>query len=166
MEDDLTLPLSLLQPVDIRRVREPGIVLPIQPSDQTIAITLWDENPFALLLDGPHSFTFFQIDERSRFSGLFIPTPQVVVSVSSATRGEAVWQQRGTLILEGGRANVVGCRAGDHWGDSVNVPLWQEIDFQGAERTTVGFTQWCLRVVDGHEKRVVWRSQGQADQTE
>lgn len=162
MDEDVWLPLRMMRPVDIRQFKEPGIVLPVQPRDPTIAITIWEDSVFGMLLDGPHSFTFFKVEAQSRFLGLFIPTPEIVVSVSSASKGEAVWQQRGALILEDGRANVVGNRAGDQWSDPVNVPLWQDIDFQGAEGKTVGFNRWHLRVTDEHEHRVIWRSPEQA----
>lgn len=158
MGHDLILPLSAMRSVDIRKLKESGIVLPIQAHDRTLAITIWDGEPFAIVLDGPRSFTFFQIDVHSHFQGLFLPAPEIVVSMPSATRGESAQGIPGTLILENGRANVVGRRVGDRWGDPVNVPLWQEIDETCSNGKTIGFSRWSVRVGDGHERHTIWQS--------
>ncbi|MEQ6335076.1 hypothetical protein [Sphingobium sp. MK2] len=150
------LPLSAMRPVDIRTLNEPGLIFPIEKNAPCVAVTLWKEIPTAIVLDGPHAFTFFKIENHSRATGLFVPAPEIVVKVGSAVRGESAWDKRGTLILENGCAHVIGSMAGSSWSDPVNIPLWQQVETEQASGKVVGFSGWSLRIPDGLSSHTIW----------
>jgi len=160
MADDLKLPLSALRPVELHKLREPGLVFPIDASRPLMAFTIWEERPKGIFLTGTNAFKFFPIEEETRGLGLFLPSPDIVVSTASGSSRERLWDQHGALLLQEGKAHILASRADYHWADPVAIPLWQSVDMASTGKA-IGFCRWSIRFTDGTEQRTVWRFDGQ-----
>lgn len=159
MADDLQLPLHALRPIELQTLKEPGLIFPIEPSRPLMAFTLWDEVPTAIFLAGDNAFRFFPVKHDMRRAGLFLPAPDIVVSIQSAARSETLGEQQGTLLLQEGKAHIIASRDGDHGSDAVAVPLWQTVQMPNIAKS-IGFYRWSLRFTDGLQQRTIWQFEG------
>lgn len=160
MADDLQLPLSALRPVEIHRLREPGLIFSTDPKRPIIAFTLWGETPTAICLAGVHAFRHFRVKEDTRCTGLFLAAPEIVVGVPSISRSESVEMQHGALLLEEGKAHILSSRLDRDGADPDAVPLWHQFELPHG-RKGISFYRWSIRFTDGAEQRTVWRFDGQ-----
>jgi hypothetical protein len=155
MEDDLLLPLGAATASDIRDIKQPGLVLPIREQDQRLLITEWDDKIYAVMLTGEYAFLFFPVSLQSPHTGLFIPTPEILVDFASATDARNRDGDVGLLILEQNSLSVIASQAGSQMAQPQPVPLWKSIE-GGSEAARVAFTRWAIGIHQGENYRILW----------
>ncbi|HEX6375947.1 MAG TPA: hypothetical protein VFZ91_09510 [Allosphingosinicella sp.] len=155
MKNDALMPLGDATARDIRDIKQPGFVVPVRQRDETLLITKWGDEMCAIMLTGEHSFIFFPISLRSPHTGLFIPAPEILIDLSSATDARNIDQERGLLILAQNSLSVVASKAGDQFGDPQPVPLWRVVD-GGSEAASVAFAKWGIGIRQGDGFRTLW----------
>lgn len=140
---------------DIRELKEPGLLLPIRKSDEIVAITRWDDVMYGIMLTGPQAFIYFTINIRNPHEGLFIPSPEIVVDRTTASRGVNHENEEGAAILEQDKFSVVATLAGDRFADPQLVPLWATVS-GGSSGAKVAFTRWGLGLRHGEKLDELW----------
>jgi hypothetical protein len=149
------IPLGAATASDIRDLKQPGFVAPIRERDQAMLVTKWGDEMCAVLLGGEHSFMFFPISLRSPHTGLFFPSPEILVDLSSAKDARNAEQEQGLLILAEDLLSVVATKAGDQFGDPQPVSLWKTVE-GGSDAAKVAFARWSIGLPRGDGFHILW----------
>ena len=158
------IPIGNVIAADIRDLKQAGLLLPLQKSDQTILVIDWGGTMHGVMLTGDHAFINFPVNVRNPHVGLFVPEPEILVDFSSATNGIGHEYEEGMLILEQGQLSVVSSPVGERFGDPQKVPLWSKVA-GGSEAAKVAFTCWGIGVREGTGFRNLWEWQKLAKAT-
>lgn len=155
MAKDALVPLGAATASDVRDLKRPGLMLPVGNHDETLLLTNWDGEMHGVMLTGEHAFIFWPINVKSPHFGLFLPEPEILVDVASATSGVGCEHDEGVLILGRDALSVVASRAGDQFSNPLLVPLWKKVE-AGSEGAKIAFTRWGIGLPEGDGFRTLW----------
>jgi len=142
------LPPSMIGPVRLAEGTPNGFLVSHRPAGAKMLTLNWDDEIYAMHLDGDRPFRYFPLNRGVAVRGALIKEVEFRVDVTSAYNAVERQDPLGALILTGGQLYVIAVLIGDGWADPVEVPLWGEFD-PGTGGEKVGFTRWGIVARDG-----------------
>jgi hypothetical protein len=132
---------------NIGAIKPISLVLPRDEQETEMLIVGTLETPIAMILDGAHSFKWFESTGNTHWTGLIIPNLRVELDEKSASAGPMAL---GAAMRQGSELAICGKRDGSNGTTFVSMlsglPL---LDHK------VGFSRWQLVIGEGLEKRVI-----------
>lgn len=155
MGEAVLTPLGAATARVIRDIKQPGFLAPVRERDQAMLITECDGKMCAVMLGGERSFSFFSISSQSPHTGLFFPTPEILIDLTSVKDARNIEQEQGLLILSKDSLAVVASETGNHFSDPEPVALWKAVE-GGSDVAKVAFTRWGVGLAQGDGFRILW----------
>lgn len=130
-----------------------SLVLPRSKSETTALIGRIHDEPAAVLLDGPHAFTFFDTSSASNWRGIIISNVRIELDEESAFDPDKVDFSPGAIVRSKKEISLC-AKAPNSFGSFSFLTMDSNLSIESS--LEVGFLNWQIVLGEGREKRILF----------